>query len=746
MPNSSNPATLANVTKAPMPQSLRPALATLSEDPPSNDPAWLYEIKFDGIRVLSIIKKGATHLFARSGRDITREYPELAGLTKSIKARDAILDGEVVVLNAQGHSDFQRLQSRFGVQDPSEKLQKETAPVLYLFDLLYCDGYDLRRTPLVERKRLLQKIVTPSVQIRISAYQAGRGTELFAAAMKQGLEGIIGKRADSSYAEGRTTNWLKFKGLQEIDGVIGGWTSPRGSREFFGSLLVGLYDENAELKFVGGVGTGYTRDVEKRIFEKLQKVATARCPFSPEPKTGEQAHWVKPVIVGRIGYAEWTSDRHLRQPRFLGLQPDRDPKQSTFMKEKMSKSGAGTPARGNAGDPARGSDAQNARATKPNAKAASARANTKTHVLLKATRSRGKRVHPRIGKVIAPKRGTGNRAGGAAQTGWSVPRGKEVESVLAALADKSNQDLQLTLAGKPLKLTHLDKIYFPKDGYTKRDVLVHYAAASPYLLPYLVDRPLVLHRYPNGIAAGAFYQKESGPSIPEWIRTVKIYSDSKRADVAYFLADDLASLLYLTNLGCMEQNPFSARFDDLETPDYMFIDLDPTEGTPFPRVVRAAQLLGKVLDETKLKWFAKTSGATGIHVFIPIERRYKFDQVRALLEIVTRIAVEREKNLLTRVFTVRDRPKNSVFVDVRQNAYAQSLASVFSIRPRDGAPVSTPVAPSELTPQLRPEQWNIRTVAKHLPARAKIWANFWKTRQTLEAALSALEKESAASI
>ena len=510
MPNSSNPATLANVTKAPMPQSLRPALATLSEDPPSNDPAWLYEIKFDGIRVLSIIKKGATHPFRRSGRDITREYPKLAGLTKSIKARDAILDGEVVVLNAQGHSDFQRLQSRFGVQDPSEKLQKETAPVLYLFDLLYCDGYDLRRTPLVERRQTIQKIVTPSVQIRISAYQAGRGTELFAAAMKQGLEGIIGKRADSSYAEGRTTNWLKFKGLQEIDGVIGGWTSPRGSREFFGSLLVGLYDENAELKFVGGVGTGYTRDVEKRIFEKLQRVATATFPpSSPEPKTGEQAHWVKPVIVGRIDTPRVDLRSHLRQrPRSLGLQPDRDPKQSTFMKEKMSKSGAGTPARGNAGDPARGSDAQNARATKPNAKAASARANTKTHVLLKATRSRGKRVHPRIGKVLHQNVAPAIVPVGLhRQDGLCHEGRKWNRSSPPSPTNPTRTSSSLSPASRSSSPTST-KITFPKDGYTKRDVLVHYAAASPYLLPYLVDRPLVLHRYPNGIAAGAFYQKD----------------------------------------------------------------------------------------------------------------------------------------------------------------------------------------------------------------------------------------------
>ncbi|MGD0306857.1 MAG: non-homologous end-joining DNA ligase, partial [Candidatus Acidiferrales bacterium] len=328
-----NPAGLTNAKKSPMAGFFRPALATLSQDPPTDDTSWFYEIKFDGIRVLSFVDGGKTRLFARSGRDISREYPELAALAKQVRARRAILDGEIVVLDRDGRSNFQRLQSRFGVQNPPGELQQQAPPTLYLFDLVYCDGYDLRRTPLVERKKLLTEIVRTSDQVRISEHQAGEGRKLYAVAMEKGLEGIIGKRAQSAYPDGRSTEWLKFKGVQEIDGVIGGWTSPRGTREFFGSLLVGLY-EGADLQFVGGVGTGYSREVEKSVFDKLQKIATPRCPFSPEPRTKEEAHWVKPAMVARVGYAEWTSDRHLRQPRFLGLQPDRNPKESTFVKEK----------------------------------------------------------------------------------------------------------------------------------------------------------------------------------------------------------------------------------------------------------------------------------------------------------------------------------------------------------------------------------------------------------------------------
>ena len=272
-PSVAHPGKLTNARKAPMPTAIHPALATVSEIP-SESPDWFYEIKFDGIRVVIFIESGKVRLQARSGRDITREYPELAAMAKSIYARNAVLDGEIVVLDEKGHSDFQKLQSGCGVINPPPTLQAEAPPTLYLFDALYCDGYDIRRSPLRERKNLLVQIVSVGNQIRISDHQAGQGRALFAAAVREGLEGIIGKRADGPYPEGRTHSWLKFKGVQEIDGVIGGWTAPRGTREFFGALLVGLYHGD-ELKFVGGVGTGFPRETERDIFKKLEALNKA---------------------------------------------------------------------------------------------------------------------------------------------------------------------------------------------------------------------------------------------------------------------------------------------------------------------------------------------------------------------------------------------------------------------------------------------------------------------------------------
>jgi bifunctional non-homologous end joining protein LigD len=680
---------LKNARKAEMPEALPLAMATATEKPFSSDD-WLYEIKWDGIRALARIENGGTNLISRSGRSITAEYPEFQILAKSLRARRVMLDGEIVVLDSKGRSSFQRLQVRFGVANPSERLQLDSPVTYYFFDVLYCDGYDVRRVPLIQRKQLLASLLVTTDKIRISEHQIGNGVELFKAAIENGLEGLVAKRIDSAYPEGRSSNWLKFKSVKEIDAVIGGWTDPRGARQYFGSLLVGLYDDS-KLRFIGGVGTGFTNELERQLFDKLRKMSSTKCPFTPQPRTREVAHWVKPQLVARVGYAEWTSDNHLRQPRFMGLQPDRRAKESTLENE-----------------------------TKPPLAVPEAAV-----------------INDRAKASVVKKT---SKAGEARKEGSKGDH----KIILHALQNGNQEQVRVELDGRQVTLTHLNKIYFPQAGITKREVLRYYASVSPSLLPFLKDRPLVLHRYPNGIAAGAFYQKEAGAHIPDWIRTVDIFSETKMQDVAYFLIDDLASLLYLTNLGCIEHNPFSARADNLEQPDYMFVDLDPTEGTSFARVMQAAKVIREVLERAKLKVFLKTSGATGLHIFIPIARKYAFDQVRALLEIVTHMAVEREKGLLTRIHRVQDRPRNTIFVDVRQNAYGQSLASVFSLRPREGAPVSTPLTWNELKPDLTPERWNLNSVLADLPRRSKLWANFFENEQTIEDALAALERSQVA--
>ncbi|MGH9404948.1 MAG: non-homologous end-joining DNA ligase [Terriglobia bacterium] len=314
--------------KAPLPRTLRPMLATLV-DQPFSDPDWLFEIKWDGVRALARIQDGRVALRSRNDRIITGQYPELAALPKRLRAKSAILDGEIVVLDADGRSNFERLQSRINVASPSAALQR-SAPVSYfIFDLPYCDGYDLRRTPLLERKRLLERVLDSRPPFFYSDHEMEKGTDLFEAARAKRLEGIVGKRALSAYSERRSPDWAKFKVTRELNAVIGGSTAPRGAREHFGALLLGLYDGKA-LRYIGGAGTGFNHQSQAALYGKLLALSSDRCPFDETPATREPSSWVKPELVARVKYSNWTQDRRLRAPVFLSLAADRKPKDCRF--------------------------------------------------------------------------------------------------------------------------------------------------------------------------------------------------------------------------------------------------------------------------------------------------------------------------------------------------------------------------------------------------------------------------------
>jgi bifunctional non-homologous end joining protein LigD len=311
----------------------------------------------------------------------------------------------------------------------------------------------------------------------------------------------------------------------------------------------------------------------------------------------------------------------------------------------------------------------------------------------------------------------------------------------AELKSGTRQQLAVEIEGKALSFTNLNKVYFPEDGYTKRDLLLYYLNISPFILPFLKDRPLVLRRYPNGIASKAFFQKDAGDKIPDWIQTAEVESESKRETIRYFLANDLPTLLYLTNLGCIDHNPWSSRGDDQEHPDYIFFDLDPSEGTPFATVIALAKDLSAKLESLGLKIYIKTSGATGIHIFIPVQPHYTFEQVRKFVEVVAAWAVRDNPGRITSDRTVSRRPKGSIYVDAHQNSRGQSLASVYSVRAFPHAPVSTPILPSELTAKLRPDSWTLKSIPKRMEKVGDLWANFWKDRQDIETAVENLSSK-----
>src|SRR6267154_2596739 len=493
---------LQGASKGAMPARLEPMLATLA-DHPFSDPNWIFEIKWDGVRALARIENGDLALRSRNAIDITKRYPELASLPDALAARQAILDGEIVALDAQGHSSFERLQDRMHVRAPSENLVAQMPAVFFAFDLLYCDGYDLRDAPLLERKQLLQRLLYTSDRFRYADHQLEHGKELFALAEQNGLEGIVAKRADSPYVSDRSAYWVKLKITKTVDAVVGGWTEARTSALPFGSLLLGLY-EGKKLRFIGHVGSGFDAKKLKDLSGRLKVLAAPASPFGAMPETNEKPAWVTPVLVARVKFSGWTQEHSLRHPVFLALREDARPMDCQLENEAAS-----------AADP--------------------------TAV----------RASEFVGRVLNTR-----------------------AQIEAELFKGRSETVTIELDGKRLRLSNLNKVYFPESGYTKRNLLAYYYRMADFVLPFLGDRPLVLRRYPDGIKGQAFFQKDLREGIPEWFTTMPLDSEKRGEEIHYATANDRASLLFLTGLGCIDHNPWSSRYADLEHPDYFFFDLD----------------------------------------------------------------------------------------------------------------------------------------------------------------------------
>jgi bifunctional non-homologous end joining protein LigD len=673
-PSPIRPDELQDTRKTAMPSRLEPMLASIGDHPFSN-PNWLFEIKWDGVRALAWIDNGSLTIRARSGAEITARYPELASLPASIAASQALLDGEIAALDAQGRSDFGLLQERMHVRAPAETLISRVPVVFFAFDLLHCDGYDLRRSPLIERKQLLQRLLHTTERVRFSDHQVERGKEIFELAKANGLEGIVAKRLDSPYVSERSTSWVKLKVTQTVDAVVAGWTAARTAAIPLGSLLLGLY-EGKKLRFIGHVGTGFDGKKLEELSSKLKEIATTSCPFDAAPETNEKAFWVSPELVARVKYSEWTQEKALRHPVFIGLREDIRPEECKWQDEVAA-------------------------ASPPPAAANPAVVHAPAVV----------------GKVISKK--------------------AQIEE---ELFEGRAETITIELDGKRVRLSNLNKVYFPESGYTKRNLLAYYYQISDFLLPFLRDRALVLRRYPDGIKGQAFFQKDVHEGLPEWFKTVPIDSEGRGKEIHYATANDCASLLFLTGLGCIDHNPWSNRYDDFEHPDYFFFDLDPSDGTEFSVVVTVAQALHKALEELLVVHFMKTSGATGFHIFVPVEPVYTYEQLRTFAEIIARGVTAEHRNLVTNERIVAKRPAGSVLIDVQQNAHGRPLAAAYAVRAFPKAPVSTPVLPRELEASLRPESLNIKTIAARLKEKGDLWAEFWKKRQRLERAVELLSE------
>jgi bifunctional non-homologous end joining protein LigD len=595
-----------------MPHNIKPMLATLIAEPFDGDD-WLFEVKWDGYRAIAEVEDGNVRLYSRNLLPLENKFPPIIGSLKNL-GHDAVLDGEIVVLDAQGKAHFQLLQTYH---------QSGGTLAYYVFDLLYLDGTDLRSLPLRQRKNLLPPLLRGLDNIRVSEHIEGDGVAFFAAAMRQGLEGVIAKEADSAYQEGlRSRKWLKLKARQQQDAVIGGFTEPRGSRQGLGALVLGVY-EGKDLVYIGHAGGGFDSPGLRAMRARLEPLVQRGCPFKEKPKTNAPVHWVTPTQVCEVAFLEWTADGTLRQPIFLGLRED-----------------------------------------KP------------------------------------------------AQT---VKRERPTPAPAPADAKPSSGDLP------PGKYTNLQKIYWPAEGYTKGNLLAYYHEIASFILPYLSERPLSLHRHPNGIDGPSFFQKDlSSQPPPDWVKTISIASESAGKDINYLVCQDEPTLLYVANLGCIEMNPWNSRVATLDRPDYLVIDLDP-EGVPFRRVVETAQAIRKLLERGCGAGCCKTSGKRGLHVYVPLAARYDYDQARQFAEIVARQvnAMLPEATSLVRAPAQR---QGKIYLDYLQNRRGQTMAAPYSLRPVAGALVSTPLRWSEVTKSLDPSKFTLKSMPRRLEKLGDLWS------------------------
>jgi bifunctional non-homologous end joining protein LigD len=656
-PATLDPAELTGAVAMPDPPAkLESMLSHIGEQIPAANGDWLFEIKWDGVRAFAILDtvKGETRFVGRSGASMNRQYPELMKLHESVQARSlAVLDGEIATLDEQGRPSFQRLQNRIMVDDPGTAAQyARKLPVLYFaFDLVYLDGYDLRNTPLIERKRMLRRILDPHPSLKYSEHFDVTGEQLFELARAQGLEGIMAKRAQSAYRGGRSKDWLKFKVYTEQEFVICGYAE--GERDFFGGLILGAYeDDGKSLHFCGTVGTGFDRKMMEHIYHQLQPYRTADCPFAtpPSPLNGPPV-WTRPELVCTVRYHSWTADERLRTPVFVALRP-----------EKHASEALRNPA---------------------------------------ATPRPTKHREPLI---------TGDK------------------------------ETNVLIDGKRVTFTNPGKLYYPatdwSEAYYKRDLINYYDAAAYLILPYLEDRPLSLRRYPDGIEGEGFFQKHAEKGFPSWMRVETILAEDGH-ERQQFIGGAKADLMVLANLGCIDQNPWMSRVQSLDNPDFILIDLDP-HGCGYDKIVEAAHYVRRKLDILELESYPKTTGGDGMHLYIPVEPVYTYEQTKSFCEIIARIVASERPDLFTTPRSVNRRDKDKVYFDYLQNGRGKTISAPYVLRAHPGAPVATPLEWREVTSGLQPQNFHIRNVLDRFDRHGDLFAGVRTRPQRIEPAMEKL--------
>jgi len=631
-----DPKTLPGARAGPLPEFVEPQLATLVEDVPPGE-AWIHEIKFDGYRLLCGINGDSVRMLTRHGKDWTERFEALGEAAHELPVRQALIDGEAVVVDEQGISSFQSLQEAL-----SEGRGDEI--IYFAFDLLYLNGSDLRDVPLVRRKEALASIVAgQSERIRYSDHIEGDGKEFFQRSCKMGLEGILSKPPDGVYESGRSRRWLKVKcqrTRQEF--VIGGFTDPEGARSGFGALLLGVYDKSGQLVYVGKVGTGFSGKLLEDIHRRLRRLERKTSPFANYPGSPRGVHWVEPQLVAEVAFRNWTRDNVLRQAAFIGLREDK-PASEVVREEPQA-----------------------------------------------------------MPKTAAPKTAPAKRAASAPD----APDG---------------------IAG--VRLTNPDRVLYPEQGLTKRDLALFYRDIAEWVLPHVIGRPLTLVRCPEGHRKQCFYQKHADDSTPAALKRIQIKEETGSGTYVYI--DGLAGLITLVQMGTLEIHPWGSRVEDVEHPDRITIDLDPSAEVPWPQVVETTRWLHARFSKLGLESFLKTTGGKGLHVVVPLAPVHTWDQVKAFSKDIAEEVVHISPTHYT-TNPLKSARKGKILVDYLRNSRGATAVAAYSTRARPGAPVSTPVAWSELSTRLRPDAFTVQNLARRLSKLKKDpWEGYLKARQRI---------------
>jgi len=659
-----------------MPHEVKPMLAKLT-DAPFDSKEWIFEIKWDGYRAIAEINKGEVNLYSRNLISFNRKYKSIVEALESF-GRNVVLDGEIVVLNADGTSSFQMLQ---------QYDEKPSPDLCYcVFDILYLDGHDLRDLPLLERKIILREILPDVSNIRYSDHVEQQGIQFFELAKKNKLEGIMAKKADSMYRLGsRSDQWLKIKIIAAQEAIICGFTAPRNSRKNFGALILGAY-EKGRLVYIGHTGGGFTESLLASTLKLMKPLIQGESPFDVKVKTNEKVTWIKPQLVCEIAFSEWTNDGHMRQPIFQGMRIDKKAKEVTRELPTVT------------------TIPEDAMGTKTKTKT-----KTTTKDAVKSKSAPNKTIAK---KIVVKKEVTKKTISSKGISKESVLDGEDTVT--------STKNSEVKIDGQILKITNRSKVYWPEDGYTKGDLIDYYMKIADYMLPYLKGRPQSLNRHPNGINGSSFYQKDMGETLPDWIKSEEVFSESNSKDINYMLCENKASLIYMANLGCIEINPWNSRIQKIEYPDYIVIDLDPSDGNTFEQVIQTALVVKKIMDKAGAEAYCKTSGATGLHIYVPLGAKYTYEQGKNFAHIIAQLAHNELPEFTSLVRNLKERKKN-IYIDYLQNRGGQTLAAAYSARPKPGATVSTPLEWSEVKKGLHPSKFTIKNIFKRLEKKGDLF-------------------------